>query len=50
MDRWRGDLKVALDVGLGWRVAEHVRIGVDESEVLALLFGEASSREASRGA
>lgn len=50
VDRWRADLKVALHIGLGWRAPEHVRIGIDESQVLALLFGEALSREAARGA
>ena len=50
VDRWRADLEVALHVGFGWRAPEHVRIGVDESQVLALLFGEALSREAASGA
>ena len=50
MHRGRADLKVALHVGLrGW-APEHVRVGVDESQVLALLFGEALSREAASGA
>ena len=39
--RGRADLKVALDIGLGWRATEHVRVGVDEGQVLALLVGEA---------
>jgi hypothetical protein len=43
MDRGRADLKMALHVGLGGRASEHVRVGVDESQVLALLFGEALS-------
>ena len=50
VDRWRADLKVALHVGFGGRAPEHVRVGIDESEVLTLLFGEALSREASSGA
>ena len=50
VNRWRGDLKVALHIGLGGRAPEHVRIGVDESQVLALLFGEASSAEVAVGA
>jgi len=41
--RGRADLKVALHVGLGGRASEHVRVGVDEGQVLTLLFGEASS-------
>jgi hypothetical protein len=50
VDRRRADLKVALHVGLGGRASEHVRVGVDEGQVLALLFGEALSAEAARGA
>ena len=41
MDRWRTDAKMALEVGLGGRAPEHLRIGVDEGQVVALLFGEA---------
>jgi hypothetical protein len=41
VDRRRADLKVALQVGLGGWASEHVRVSVDESQVLALLFGEA---------
>ena len=43
VDRGRADLKVALHIGFGGRAPEHVRIGVDEGQVLALLFGEALS-------
>jgi hypothetical protein len=43
-------LKVALHIGLGGRASEDVRVGVDESQVLALLFGEALSTEAASGA
>ena len=50
VDRGRADLKVALHIGLGWWAAEHVRIGVDEGQVLALLFGEALSAEVASGA
>jgi hypothetical protein len=35
--RGRTDLKVVLRVGLGGRAPEHMRIDVDESQVLALL-------------
>jgi len=50
VDRRRADLKVALHVGLGGRTSEHVRVGVDESQVLALLFGDALSAKVARGA
>jgi hypothetical protein len=32
---------MALHIGLGRRAAEQPRIGVDEGQVLTLLFGEA---------
>jgi hypothetical protein len=32
---------MALNVGLGGRLSENVRIGMDESEVMTLLLGEA---------
>ena len=41
VDRGWADAEVALHVGFGGRASEHVRIGVDEGQVLALLFGEA---------
>jgi hypothetical protein len=41
VDRRRADAEVALHVGFGWRPAEHVRIDVNESQILALLVGEA---------
>ena len=50
MDRGRADLKVALHVGLGGWTPEHVRVGVDEGQVLTLLFREALSAEAASGA
>ena len=50
VDRGWADLKVALHVGLGGRASEHVRVGVDEGQVLTLLFGEASSAGAASGA
>ena len=49
VDRGRADLKVALHVGLGGWASEHVRVGVDEGQVLALLLGEALSAEAASG-
>jgi hypothetical protein len=45
----RGNLEVALHVGLGGRASEHVSVGVDEGQVLALLVGEALSAEAASG-
>lgn len=50
VDRRRGDLKVALHVGLGGRASEHVLVGVDESQILTLLFGEGLSAGAASGA
>jgi hypothetical protein len=50
VNRGRTYLKVALQVGLGGRPPEHVRVGIDEGQVLALLFGEAVSAEVARGA
>ena len=41
MNRGWADAEVALHVGLGRRSSEHARIGVDEGQILALLFGEA---------
>ncbi len=49
VDRGRADLKVALHVGLGGRASEHVRIGVEKSQVVALFFGKALSAEAASG-
>ena len=50
VDRGRADLKVALHVGLGGWSPEHVRVGVDKGQILALLFGEAVSAGAASGA
>jgi len=50
VDRGRADFEVALHVGLGGWSPEHVRVGVDEGQVLTLLFGEALSAEAASGA
>ena len=50
VDRGWGYFKVALHVGLGGWTPEHVRIGVDEGEVLALLFGKALIARAASGA
>jgi hypothetical protein len=44
MNRGRGDLEVALQVGFGGWTAEDEPIGVDEGEILPLLFCEAGSR------
>lgn len=41
MDRRRGDAEVALHVGFGGRSSNHLGIGVDKGQVLALLGGEA---------
>ena len=39
MNRGWADAEVALHVGLGRRSSEHARVGVDEGQILALLFG-----------
>jgi hypothetical protein len=36
---------VPLQVGFGWWPAEDAAIGIDEGEVLALLFGEGGKRQ-----
>jgi hypothetical protein len=41
---------MALQVGLGGWTAEHERIGMNEGQVLALLFGEAMWVGAAHGA
>ena len=41
---------MVLHVCLGGWAPEHVRVGVDEGEVLALLFSEAVSAEVAGGA
>jgi transposase len=41
MDGRGADAEMALEVGFGRRASEHVRIGVDEGQVLALLVGKA---------
>jgi transposase len=43
VDRWRADAEVALQIGFGRRPAEHLRVGMDEGEILPLLGGEADS-------
>ena len=48
MDRGWADAEMALHIGLGRRASEHARVGVDEGQILTLLFGEASV--AARGA
>jgi hypothetical protein len=50
VDRGWADLKVALHIGFRGQASEHVRVGVDESQVVTLLFGEALSTEAVSGA
>ena len=47
VDRGWADAEVALHVGFGGRASEHARIGVDEGQILALLFGEALSAASS---
>jgi hypothetical protein len=42
VDRGRADAEMALHVGFGGRASKHARIGVDEGEVVALLFAEAA--------
>ena len=41
MDRGWADAEVALHIGFGGWASEHARVGVDEGQILALLFGEA---------
>ena len=50
MNRGRANLEVALHVGFGRGAAEHVRVGVNKGEVLALLFGEALRAGSASGA
>lgn len=40
MNRGWADFEVALDVSLCWRLAKHLRVGVNEGQILALLIGE----------
>ncbi len=49
MDRWRGDLEVALHVGFGGRSSVDAGVGVNEGEILSLLFGEAGLRRGVTG-
>ena len=41
VNRRRTDPEVALHIGFGGWTLEHVRIDIDEGQILALLFGEA---------
>ena len=41
VNRRRADAEMSLDVFFCGRLPEHVRIGMDESEVVALLLGQA---------
>ena len=47
--RW-SDAEMPLYVGFGGRLAEHVRIDVNEGQVVALLFGEAMRAGVAHGA
>lgn len=40
VDGGRADTKMALHVGFGRGLSEHMRINVDEGQILTLLFGE----------
>jgi len=50
VDRGRADTEVALHVGFGGRASEDARIGVDEGQVLALLFCKTLPPGATRSA
>ena len=50
MNRGWADAEVTLHVGLGRRLSEHARVGVDEGQILALLFGEALPTGTTRSA
>ncbi len=41
VNRGRADAEMTLHVGFGRSAPKHVRVGVDEGQILALLFGEA---------
>ena len=47
--RW-SDAEMPLHVGFGGRLAEHVRIDVNEGQVVALLFSERLGAGAAHGA
>ena len=38
MNRRWSDAEVALHVGFGWGLPEHVRIDIDEGQILALFW------------
>jgi len=50
VNRGWADAEVALHIGFGGGAPEHVRVGVNEGEILALLFGEAFRAGAASGA
>ena len=50
VNRGWADAEVALHVGFGGGAPEHVRVDVNEGEVLALLFGEALRAGSASGA
>ena len=41
VDRGRTDAEVALQIGFGGGPSEHVRVGIDEGQIVALLLGKA---------
>ena len=43
VDRRRADMEVALHVGFGGWASEHARVGIDESQIVPLLFGKAGA-------
>ena len=44
VDRGRTDAKVPLEIGFGGRSAEDARIGIDERQILTLLWRETQDR------
>jgi hypothetical protein len=50
MDRRWSDTEVALHVGFGGRLVEHVGIDIDQGQILALLLSEAMRAVEPRGA
>ena len=50
VNRGWADLEVTLHIDFGRSAAEHARVGIDEGQILALLFGEAFRAAGSSGA
>ncbi len=50
VDRRRADAEMTLHVGFCWGLPEHARIDVDEGQVVALFFSEATRAGAARSA